>query len=86
MNFLNLQHLGEVDEVQQLKKEHFDRRANDVLAGTSGGVFGGGFVPNIGPPSKKLETGKEMKDVETLAEHDLDFKKHIRKLYLFADP
>ena len=35
MNFLNLQHLGEVDEVQQLKKEHFDIAARDVLAQSS---------------------------------------------------
>ena len=35
MNFLNLQHMGEVDELQQLKKEHFDRKANEILQGLS---------------------------------------------------
>ena len=41
MNFLNLQHLGEVDEVQQLKKEHFDRKANEILQAT------GPIVPGV---------------------------------------
>ena len=35
MNFLNLQHLGEVDEEQQLRKQHFDIRAKDILSSTS---------------------------------------------------
>ena len=35
MNFLNLKHLGEVDEEQQLRKQHFDIRAKDILSSTS---------------------------------------------------
>ena len=60
MNFLNLQHLGEVDEVQQLKKEHFDIKAREVLAQSSSAS-----IVSSGAPRSKFGSSKKYRATYT---------------------
>ena len=85
MNFLNLQHLGEVDEEQQLKKEHFDIKAKEVLAQSSSRNLQTNDLSrakNYGKVKNSRET-KEDKEVIPLVEYDVDFHSMIRNEYLY---
>ena len=67
MNFLNLQHLGEVDEEQQLKKEHFDIKAKEVLAQSSSRNLQSSDSPRAkvgGKASKNVKSVRTKEDRE----------------------
>ena len=88
MNFLNLQHLGEVDEEQQLKKEHFDIKAKEVLSSSNSATFntvaaGAKILGMKPPPRKGTINDKVIPEIASYQQDHFDFKSDIRRLYLF---
>ena len=90
MNFLNLQHLGEVDEEQQLRKQHFDIRAKDILSSTSNVPLTQQAIlkklsSELGQVSKikrkETASNRQIPDILTYAQDQLSFN-DIRRQYL----